>query len=152
MSDQTPPLVSRSIHHAARVTVAFSLVYTSTLVLQIVVKKTLLRKARKENKAFHRYSSANMRNADRLVTNLMEWSPVFLAPLWSLAMTDRLGGSTVTAAWAYVACRGAYVVLQVKHGVAEDGNNVPLWASTFPAYGCLLYLLGKSVPLLWDVS
>ena len=83
----------QSILGTARVTVAFTSVYIVSLCYQIICKKRLLRKARLKGEPFNRYGHPELHNADRLVANILEWSPIFLCPLWCLAVTDRLDQS-----------------------------------------------------------
>ena len=84
---------SQSILGAARVTVAFISVYIVSLLYLIYCKKRLLRKARLKGEPLNRYGHPELHNADRLVANLLEWSLIFLGPLWCLAVTDRLDQS-----------------------------------------------------------
>ena len=123
---------SQSILGAARVTVAFTSVYIVSMLYQIISKKRLLRKARLKGEPLNRYGHPELHNADRLVANLLEWSPIFMAPLWCLAVTDRLDQSCMHFAWAYVLLRGMYVCLLIKFGVNRNGNNTQLWISTLP--------------------
>jgi len=133
---------------AARLTVVFVLLYASTFVNVLVTKKRLLRQARRDNQAFQRYASPRMHAADRLNGNFLEWSPVFLGLLWSLAATSNLARPSVTAAWAYLGLRALYVALVLRHGVASDGMNKSLWISTMPAYLCLAYMFKEAIRLL----
>lgn len=128
------------IMKAAQITVVLSFLYLLTLVNVLVHKKRGLRQARSANKTFDRYNSPQMHNADRLVGNFLEWSPIFMGLLWPLAVTGNLSSSSVTVSWMYVALRALYMVLEIKYGVASDGLNKPLWVATFPAYICLNYL------------
>jgi len=121
------------ITKAAQITVVFTGLYSLSLVNVVVNKKRALRQARQANKTFDRYTSPLMHNADRLVGNFLEWSPIFMGLLWSLAATANLSSRSVAVAWTYVALRAVYVVLQIQYGVASDGLNKPLWISTFPA-------------------
>lgn len=141
---------SQSILGAARVTVAFTSVYIVSMLYQIISKKRLLRKARLKGEPLNRYGHPELHNAGRLVANLLEWSPIFMAPLWCLAVTDRLDQSCMHFAWAYVLLRGMYVCLLIKFGVNRNGNNTQLWISTLPAYGCLLFLWQRSLGLLFQ--
>ena len=143
---------SQSILGAARVTVAFTSVYIISMLHQIICKKRLLRKARLKSteSSLNRYGHPELHNADRLVANLLEWSPIFLCPLWCLAVTDRLDQTCLHFSWAYVMLRGLYVCLLIKFGVSRNGNNTQLWISTLPAYACLLFLWQRSLGLLFQ--
>jgi uncharacterized MAPEG superfamily protein len=126
------------IFAAARITLVYSTIYSVTMVNQVVSKKMLHRKL---GKSFDRYNSLEMRNADRLTGNFLEWTPLFLSPLWSMAMTETFSDVSQTMAWTYLGLRMLYVGLSFKYGVNEQGHNVSLWASTLPSYICLIYLL-----------
>ena len=139
----------QSILGVARVTVAFISLYIVSMLYQIICKKRLLRKARLKGEPLNRYGHPELHNADRLVANLLEWSPIFLGPLWSLAVTDRLDQSCMHFAWAYVILRGLYICLLIKFGVSRNGNNTQLWISTLPSYGCLLFLWQRSLGLIF---
>lgn len=141
--------VSHELISAARITVVFTTLYAATLANQPITKKRLLRKFQKEGKPFHRYTAPEMLNADRLVANLLEWSLVFLGPLWSLAATGQLTPFSVSIAWTYVVLRGFYGILVMTFGVNQHGLNFPLMASTFPAYGCLIYLYSQAFQQLF---
>lgn len=135
---------------AAQITVVFTMLYTLTFVNGLVSKKRFLRQARRANKKFDRYSSPLMQSADRLQANFLEWSPIFLGLLWSLAATENLSKSsgTVIAAWMYLKFRALYVVLVLRHGMAADGMNRSLWMSTMPAYLCLMFLAQQAIRTL----
>lgn len=132
---------SNGIRKAAQITVVYTFLYWLTLINIVYNKKKWLRQARKANKMFERYSSPQMHNADRLVGNFLEWSPVFMGLLWPLAATGNLTSTSTNVAWMYVGLRAFYIVLEIRYGVASDGLNKQLWISTFPAYLCLNYLL-----------
>ena len=128
---------------AARITVVFLTLYSLTFVNVLHTKKRLLRQQRERSgKKFDRYNSPDMHAADRLQSNFLEWCPVFLGLLWSLAATNNLSSSStvVAAAWIYVALRALYVVLVLRYGVNANGMQQHLWISTFPAYGCLAWM------------
>jgi uncharacterized membrane protein len=129
---------SSSITAAARITMVYTGLYTMTMMNQVVTKKRLHRKL---GDKFDRYGSFEMRNADRLTGNFLEWSIVFLGPLWSMAMTDTLSDMSLNTAWAYLGLRLIYVGLSLRYGVNEHGSNKPLWASTLPSYVCLIYMI-----------
>jgi MAPEG family len=148
-----------SILHAARITIAYSTLYFMTFVNGLVTKKRVAAKYKSQNKTFDRYNSPEMQSADRLTQNFLEWYPVFMAPLWSLALTDQLVvtvarteenndsnndhnniSTCVSISWLYVGLRVWYFYLILKHGVNKSGMNKSLWKSTFPAYFCLAYL------------
>lgn len=133
---------SKNISTAAQITVVYTTIYSMTVLNQVVHKKRLHRKL---GEKFDRYNSVEMRHADRLTGNFLEWTIVFLGPLWSMAMTDTLSDMSRTMAWTYLGLRMLYVGLSFKHGVNEQGHNVSLWASTFPSYICLLYLLMAAI-------
>mmetsp|Transcript_13497 Transcript_13497/g.19905 ORF Transcript_13497/g.19905 Transcript_13497/m.19905 type:complete len:143 (-) Transcript_13497:25-453(-) len=137
-------MVPSQTTQAAQITVAYSGLYTLTLVNQCIQKKLLHRKHKQQGKVFERYGSLDMRPHDRLSMNYLEWMPVFMGPLWSLAATDTLDATSVNIAWTYVALRLLYFALIFRFGVNISGHNVPLWVSTFPGYGCLTYLLVKA--------
>ena len=85
-----------------------------------------------------------MLNADRIVANFLEWSLVFLSPLWSLAATGHLSAVATNIAWTYVGVRGFYCILVTTFGVNHNGLNLSLWAATLPGYFCLLYLTAQA--------
>lgn len=130
---------------AAQITVGYCGLYSLTLFNQFVNKKRLHRQAKQEGKVFERYTSPAMLPYDRLTANFVEWMPVFLGPLWSMAATGTLSDHSVAVAWGYVGLRALYFGLIMKFGVNISGQNVPLWISTFPGYGCLFYLLVAAV-------
>jgi hypothetical protein len=150
---------------ACRITLAYLLVYIFAIVLQIITKKRLLRlesvkqgaSKSTSTKVFDRYQNPGMLNADRAVGNLLEWTPVFWGLLWILVVVDdggahaghmAHGSTTYYAAWAYVGFRFLYVILAHTGGIASDGKQTGLHASTYPAYACLLILLGGVIPQL----
>jgi hypothetical protein len=149
------------VSDAAQITVVFCIIYTCTLLHQVYQKKKWHRLL---GSNFDRYRGPEMRDADRLTANFLEWMPVFFGPLWSLALS---GAATTTSAasleeedkrnnmnekaafcvmvaWTYVALRALYVVLVIQYGVNPHGRNVQLWMSTFPSYLCLGYLLVRA--------
>lgn len=130
---------------AAKLTVAFILLYELTFVHILVYKKRLLRQHQQQKKPFDRYQSPQMQTADRLQANFLEWAPIFLGLLWSLATTSNLSSHTVVAAWTYLALRLLYIFLVLKNGVASNGMNRALWISTFPSYFCLLFMTQHAV-------
>ncbi|KAG7344935.1 MAPEG family protein [Nitzschia inconspicua] len=134
--------ISGSIAAAAQITVVYTGLYSVTILNQVVTKKRLHRKL---GDKFDRYSSLEMRNVDRLTGNFLEWTIVFLGPLWSMALTDTLSDTSQLIAWTYVGLRLLYTGLSLKYGVNGQGNNKPLWISTFPSYVCLLYMLGAAI-------
>jgi hypothetical protein len=147
--------VSPSILHAARITTAYSTLYCMTFVNGLVTKKRFAAKYKAQGKTFNRYESLEMQTADRLTQNILEWYPVFMSPLWSLAMTNQLANDTtvtgnicVLLAWTYVGLRTWYFGLILKHGVNKSGMNVSLWKSTFPGYACLAFLHFHALKLL----
>jgi uncharacterized MAPEG superfamily protein len=142
MSRSTVHAPTVNVVAAAQITVVYSIVYFVTMLNQVVMKKRLHRKL---GKSFDRYHSLEMRNADRLTGNFLEWTLLFLGPVWSMAMTDAFSDMSKKLAWMYVGLRMLYVGLSLKYGVNEQGNNVPLWVSTFPSYMCLLYLLVAAI-------
>ena len=131
-----------SLLTAAKITVAYTTLYSMTMLNQVVQKKRLLTKY---GKSFDRYSSTEMRDADRLTGNFMEWSLIFLGPLWSLAAMEALSATSILMAWTYVGLRVLYLGLSIQYGVNEQGLNKPLWLSTFPSYICLSYILFASI-------
>lgn len=148
--------VSPSILHAARITTVYSTLYFMTFVNGLVTKKRLAAKYKAQGKTFNRYDSLEMQPADRLTQNFLEWYPVFMCPLWSLAMTHQLaednrvvGNVCVLVAWTYVGLRTWYFGLILKHGVNRSGMNAPLWKSTFPGYFCLAFLHFQAMKLLF---
>lgn len=124
MLSPTPP----GFLDAAKLTVGFSSVYGIAMMLQTVAKQRLII----QKKIVDRYNCPELLNADRLVANLLEWSPMFLGPVWSLAAVGRLDERCCRIAWLYVSLRVIYLVLVVKFGVAKGGRNKPLWGSTLP--------------------
>jgi uncharacterized MAPEG superfamily protein len=144
LSDSNADLIK-----AAQITVVFTALYWLTFINVLVTKRRLLKQARLARKEFDRYTSQQMRNADRLVANFLEWSPIFFGLLWSLAATANLSkSSSVAVAWTYVGMRALYIVLVLMHGVSSDGMNKALWISTTPAYFCLMYLTLQAFRLL----
>jgi len=137
---------------AAQITVVFLTLYSFTFINVLVNKKRMLKHAHLEKKTFDRYASPQMHNADRLLGNFLEWSPIFLGLVWSLAATANLTPSSITVAWTYVALRCLYLVLLLRQGVASDGMNRHLWISTFLAYLCLTYLWIQAIWWLLLVS
>ena len=140
---------------AAQITVVFTILYALTFVNGLITKRLLLARetaSRQNNdneKPYDRYTHPDMRNADRLQANFLEWSPIFLGNLWSLAVTGNLTPRCVTASWTYVGLRALYIVLMKRHGVASTGKNTALYPSTMPSYVCLLYLLQHAVRVLF---
>lgn len=133
----------------SRITVGYTLLYSGAMLHQVMTKNLLIaQQQQQQGKTFDRYNSTEMRNADRLLANFMEWLPIFMGPLWALAASDQLTETHVRIAWSYVGTRGLYAALVLAYGVAGNGRNTRLWASTFPGYGCLLYLLYQSVSLV----
>ena len=139
--------VSPSILSAARITVAFSGLYALTIVNVVVCKFRLLRKAKSEGESFNRYESKEMHTADRLSGNFLEWYPVFMGPLWAMALCGSLTDSGIHAAWTYDGLRGLYFILMVTFGVGTSGMNPVLWLSTLPAYCCLGVLFAQALKL-----
>jgi uncharacterized MAPEG superfamily protein len=120
-----------------------------TIINVVVAKVTLALKAKSEGKSFNRYESKGMQTADRLSGNFLEWYPIFMGPLWALALTDQLSDASIISAWAYVGLRGMYFALMLKHGVCSTGKNRSLWISTFPAYACLAFLHAQAMRLFF---
>jgi uncharacterized MAPEG superfamily protein len=139
---------SADILKAAQITVVFSMMYGATFINVLISKKRALQMARAAKKEYDRYTSPYMRSSDRLQANFLEWSPVFLGLMWSLAATNNLGSSSMVC-WAYIWLRALYIVLILSYGVTANGLNVALWASTFPAYACLTYLGVRGIQLLF---
>ena len=137
--------MSLQAFQAAQITVGYCGLYSMTMLNQSIQKQLLIRQAKQEGKVFERYKSPAMLTHDRLPANFIEWMPAFLGPLWCMAATDTLSDQSVKVAWTYVALRVLYVGLIAKYGVHSGGRNVSLWISTFPGYGCLLYLLVAAV-------
>jgi uncharacterized MAPEG superfamily protein len=123
----------------------YVLLYVVTLLNQFAHKKYYQGQYRRRGRTLDRYRSPEMHHPDRLVGNFVEWTPVFLCPVWCMAATKTLSTSSVTAAHVYLCLRALYIVLSVRYGVSPEGNNVPLWISTFPAYGCLFYLYRDAI-------
>ena len=135
---------------AARITIAFVVVYGTALLLQIITKQRLILEHKRLGKPFNRYTSEKMHSSDRMLANLQEWGFAFLPLLLTLAATDRMSGSVVAVSWIYVGLRGLYVGLVYTFGVGTGGLNPSLWISTFPGYACLLFLMTKAIPLLFS--
>ena len=138
-------LLADNFRSAGQVTVAFIAVYGSTFGLILARKMTVSRQEAK----FNRYTSPGMQVVDRLQANFLEWSPIFLGLLWTLATAGVLQGTTLRAAWTYVGLRALYLGLILRHGVAKTGRNKALWPSTFPAYACLLYMMIQAIRTLY---
>mmetsp|Transcript_4818 Transcript_4818/g.12260 ORF Transcript_4818/g.12260 Transcript_4818/m.12260 type:complete len:150 (+) Transcript_4818:218-667(+) len=139
------------IRAAARLTVIFCALYGATFANVLRVKKMLFRQAREAGRTFDRYTSLQMRVADRLQANLLEWSPIFLGLVWSLGVVGALdgGGVALWAAWIYLVLRALHVGLVLHKGVSSSGMNRHLWISTFPAYGCLVVMFISAISNLW---
>lgn len=137
--------MSDELTQAARLTVVFVLLYEVTFVNGVITKKRLHRIAQQEKKLFDRYNSPEMHNADRLQANFLEWSPVFLGLVWSLAATVNLSKMSIAASWLYLGLRAIYIVLVLQYGVASNGFNQALWVSTFPSYICLVFMTQEAI-------
>lgn len=133
------------LQSASRLTIGYTIVYSIAMLNQVVTKNMLIAK---HGKSFDRYQAPEMRSADRLLGNLLEWTPIFLGPIWSLSSSQLLSERHVAVAWTYIGLRALYVGLVRSFGVSGNGRNTPLWAATFPAYGCLSYLLFQATSLL----
>ena len=119
-NDISAPASAPGITTAARCTVVFAFLYSLTFVNVLASKKRALRKAKRSgnSKGYDRYASPDMRDADRLQANLLEWCPLFLGPLWSLAATGNLDdGLSAAVCWTYLGLRAVYMVLVMKYGV-----------------------------------
>jgi uncharacterized MAPEG superfamily protein len=123
---------------AGRITVAFLTLHFICLLNVLFHKRRCLKQAMAANKVFDRYTSKKMHVPDRMFNNFLEWSPLFLGLLWSLAATENLNPVSFYAAWTYVGVRALYIVLVLHHGVASNGMNKALWIATVPAYFCLI--------------
>lgn len=134
---------------AARVSIAFLCLYALTFAIVLVAKIRGIVQAKSAGKAFDRYTSNDMHTADRLNANFLEWAPMFLTILWSLAATSNLSPGCVTAAWLYVTLRAFYIALVFIFGIAKDGMHQQLFISTFPAYFCLIYMLSHGIGALY---
>eukprot|EP00035_Acanthoeca_spectabilis_P026464 m.462791 g.462791 ORF g.462791 m.462791 type:complete len:148 (-) comp22795_c0_seq1:1368-1811(-) len=132
---------------ASRITLSFLLVYLSAIIVQIVTKIRLSKEAQAAGKQFNRYDSPSpaMHAADRAVGNLLEWSPLFLGPLWVLAALSALDGIVLAASWGYVFCRVGYLALATSNGISLAGRQTGLYAATVPGYICLMVVLGKAL-------
>ena len=134
---------------AAQLTVTFSSLHGFTFLYVVYKKRQLGTKAKREGTKFDRYNSPDMLVADRLNANLLEWAPIFLGLLWSLAATNNYSATSHKAAWTYVALRALYIPLILQNGVSKNGLNRGVWASTFPAYACLIVLSYEAVTKLF---
>lgn len=153
MSPGNVAISSPDVHEACRITIVFTILYTACLVNQTVNKYVNISRAKQAKENFDRYNSLEMRSADRMLANMMEWSFVFFPLLWSLALTGRLvssGDDALKWSWRYIYLRGLYIILSIRYGVASNGKNKPLWVSTFPAYVCLLCMFKKAIVILWE--
>jgi hypothetical protein len=128
-----------------QITLWYTILYFATLVNQFLHKKYYQRLYRRSGKRLDRYNSQEMQNPDRLTGNFIEWTPVFLSPIWCLSITRTLSSQSIHVSYAYLALRLFYFALSIKYGVSYDGNNKPLWISTFPAYVCLFYLYKEAI-------
>mmetsp|Transcript_4817 Transcript_4817/g.12253 ORF Transcript_4817/g.12253 Transcript_4817/m.12253 type:complete len:148 (+) Transcript_4817:218-661(+) len=137
------------IRAAARLTVIFCALYGATFANVLRVKKMLFRQAREAGRTFDRYTSLQMRVADRLQANLLEWSPIFLGLVWSLGVVGALDGVALWTAWIYLSLRALYIGLVLQEGVSSSGMNRHLWISTFPAYACLITMSIAAISNLW---
>lgn len=139
---------------AARLTVTFLFLYSLTFINVLRCKKKYGRLAKEAGKKFDRYNTPDMHNADRLNANFLEWSPMFLGLLWSLAATSNLSTAAIVAAWTYVGLRALYIGLVFTYGVSSNGMNRSLWISTFPAYFCLNVMFLQAIISLffWRVA
>ena len=147
---------SGDLFHAARITVIFLMLFTVAFLNVLICKRRGLRQWEKDKKddknnkmvsyCYDRYNDPSMQAPDRLVGNLLEWSPMFLGLLWSLAATNHLTSTGADrAAWIYVALRALFEALVLQHGVRSNGMQKHLWISTFPAYACLLFMAHVAV-------
>ena len=143
------PVNEENLLRAARLTVAFLFLYMLTFFNILKTKNHLIREASLHGKIFDRYSCPQMQTADRLMGNFLEWSPIYLGLVWSLAATGNWTRMTIAAAWGYIGLRGIYMVLLLQHGVAANGRNKSLWISTFPSYACLLWMMIHAIWRLW---
>ena len=134
--------------NAAKVTVGFSSVYGFAMAHQVFAKQRLIRNKKKDGQVLDRYGCPELLSADRLVANILEWSPMFLGPVWSLAAADRLDERCLTFAWGYVGLRAVYLFSVIKRGVASNGLNRHLWGATFPGYACLIFHWKRSLEIL----
>lgn len=132
---------------AARITVVYSWTYSLTFINVLFYKVYYKKQADAKGEPFLRYESVEMRPADRLQANFLEWYPVFMGPLWALAATGQLDDVSAAMAWSYVALRMLYFGLALIYGMNENGFPKALMISTFPGYAMLIYLLGKSVTI-----
>ena len=142
-------LLATHLKSAGQATVVFLALYSVIPHIGLVRKRGLLAAARASGKQFDRYTSPEMFTLDRLHGNFLEWSPVYLGLLWTLATAQVLEGATLAVAWTYVGLRALYMGLVLQYGVNREGMNKALWPSTFPAYGCLLYMMTKAVGALF---
>lgn len=141
-------LLTDHLRCAGQATITFLALYGSTFVLVLKCKRTCLQKARAAGKRFDRYTSPDMHVVDRLQGNFLEWSPMFLGLLWTLAANGVLSGAALAATWGYLVLRTLYMVLILQHGLSDNGMNKQLWISTFPAYGCLSVMFAKALAVL----
>jgi uncharacterized MAPEG superfamily protein len=139
----TPP--SDNIKEAARITVGFVALYSVSFWNILITKKRLVRVAKEKGVEFDRYNDPAMHDADRLQANFLEWSPVFLGLVGSLAATENLSPSCVIASRAYLGFRALYTALVLKYGVRRTGFQFHLWIATFPAYASLVWLSHHAV-------
>lgn len=147
--EKTMSIENECIKEAARLTVGFLLVYSISFWNILHKKKQLLADAKQNGKSFDRYKDPRMHDSDRLQANMLEWSPIFLGLIASLAATENLSKSCVIAARTYLGLRGLYTVLVLKYGVHRTGFQFHLWISTFPAYGCLAWLSQHAIRTLF---
>merc|ERR1712013_172318 len=150
-NDQSCFAANPDVLEAARCTAVFCLLYLVTFVNVLVRKFVCLREARQadKKKEYDQYTSLDMRPADRLQANFLEWFPVYFGLLWSLALTENLGSSGASVSRAYLCLRALYIVLVLKSGVSSNGLNPNLYVSTLSAYACLTYLGVRAIRVLF---
>jgi hypothetical protein len=144
------------LRDAARVTLAYLIVFVLSIGLQVYGKVVAI-KAHKKAKAeaassvsgasmpapFNRYSptDATLLAADRVVGNFLEWAPAFLGLFW---LSIVFAGKGIEVGWLYVALRVVYAVLAVNGGLAPSGARPLIFVATVPMY-CVLSVLAYNV-------
>ena len=148
--------IANHVVKAAQLTVAFVILYKICMMNILRMKIQCInnvnkqrQRGEKEAQQFDRYSSPAMHTADRLVGNFLEWYPMFIGLVWSLALTGNLNTTCYVASWLYVILRGLYIVLILQYGVATNGINTSLAISTIPSYICLIIMCCEAIRQLY---
>eukprot|EP01116_Phalansterium_solitarium_P003159 TRINITY_DN1381_c0_g1_i1.p1 TRINITY_DN1381_c0_g1~~TRINITY_DN1381_c0_g1_i1.p1 ORF type:complete len:152 (-),score=46.88 TRINITY_DN1381_c0_g1_i1:91-546(-) len=150
-----PEATSAVVIGAARVTVAYALLFVVFVNIQLFAKVASARKHRAAKKAgkteaaYNRYDTSRdltLHVADRIVGNYVEWASVFLATFWLCVIVT---GQGLVEGWIYVIARALYPLLAFYGGVTLQGAKPLIFLSTVPGYGCLISLFLRLLPFIW---